>query len=72
MKPISLTAYTMTSCLGAGLGATRRALREGASGLAKLDFETVAGRRYLAVVAGLAPAALEQMPYRLRLVGRGA
>ena len=26
----------MTSCLGAGLGATRRALREGASGLAKL------------------------------------
>ena len=41
MKPIALSSYTMTSCLGAGLAATRRAMREGVSGLAPLDFETV-------------------------------
>ena len=62
MKPISLTAYTMTSCLGAGLGATRRALRDGASGLAKLDFETVTLDTYVGEIAGLddvrLPAAL--------------
>ena len=32
----------MTSCLGAGLAPTRRALRAGTSGLAKIAFETVA------------------------------
>jgi len=41
VKPISLTACTMTSCLGGGLAATRRALRAGTSGLAKIAFETV-------------------------------
>ena len=41
MKPILLSAYTMTSCLGAGLEPTRAALREGRGGLAPLRFETV-------------------------------
>lgn len=41
VKPIRLSAYTMTSCLGAGLDATRAALLAGASGLAPVRFETV-------------------------------
>ena len=41
MRPIPLTASTMTSCLGNGRDAARRALVEGTTGLAKLDFETV-------------------------------
>lgn len=53
MKPISLTAYTMTSCLGSGLASARRALREGASGLAKIDFETVALDTYVGEIGGV-------------------
>src|SRR5437763_11093295 len=53
LKPISLSAYTMTSCLGAGLDASRRALREGASGLAPLDFETVALDTYAGEIEGV-------------------
>ena len=53
MKPVSLSAYTMTSCLGPGLEATRRALRSGASGLAKLDFETATLDTFVGEIAGV-------------------
>jgi 3-oxoacyl-[acyl-carrier-protein] synthase-1 len=53
MKPISLCAYTMTSCLGAGLEASRRALREGRTGLAPLDFETVPLDTYAGEIEGV-------------------
>jgi 3-oxoacyl-[acyl-carrier-protein] synthase I len=53
MKLISLCAYTMTSCLGAGLEASRRALREGRTGLAPLDFETVALDTYAGEIEGI-------------------
>jgi 3-oxoacyl-[acyl-carrier-protein] synthase-1 len=43
----------MTSCLGEGLAATRRALREGASGLAKIDFETVTLDTWVGEIEGV-------------------
>ena len=43
----------MTSCLGSGLDAARRALREGTSGLAKLDFETVELDTYAGEIRGV-------------------
>src|SRR5437868_1604140 len=42
MQPVLLSAYTMTSCLGHGLEATRGALAVGESRLAPCAFETVA------------------------------
>ena len=42
MKPVILSAYTMSSGLGHGLEATRAAIAAGASGLAPCTFETVA------------------------------
>ena len=53
MNPVALPAYTMTSCLGAGLAATRRALREGATGLAPLRFETVALDTFAGEIQGV-------------------
>ena len=41
MTPLSLSAYTATTCLGMGLGAHRLALREQRSGLRPCTFETV-------------------------------
>ncbi|WP_296652622.1 beta-ketoacyl-[acyl-carrier-protein] synthase family protein [Paraburkholderia sp.] len=41
MKPLLLTHFTATSCLGRGLDATRAALRAGHGGLARCDFEDV-------------------------------
>ena len=41
MRPVLLPAYTMASCLGHGLEATRAAMRDGRSGLAPCRFETV-------------------------------
>src|SRR5258706_11096409 len=68
MKPVSLSAYTMTSCLGSGLEATRRALRSGASGLAKLDFETATLDTFVGEIEGvddvLLPGALAQFDCR--------
>ena len=43
----------MTSCLGGGLAATRRALRGGASGLAKIAFETVTLETCVGEIAGV-------------------
>jgi 3-oxoacyl-[acyl-carrier-protein] synthase-1 len=53
MRAIPLTAYTMTTCLGDGLGATRAALRSGRSGLAPLAFETVELATYAGAIAGI-------------------
>jgi 3-oxoacyl-[acyl-carrier-protein] synthase-1 len=41
MRPVLLSAYTMSSCLGRGLGPTRAAMRAGRSGLTPCRFETV-------------------------------
>ena len=68
MKPISLTACTMTSCLGGGLAATRRALRAGTSGLAKIAFETVNLETFVGEIPGVdetrMPPALSQFDCR--------
>src|SRR5688572_1037251 len=53
MKPIALSAYTMTTCLGRGLAPARAALASGASGLAPCRFETVALDTYVGEIAGL-------------------
>ncbi|HTH59492.1 MAG TPA: beta-ketoacyl-[acyl-carrier-protein] synthase family protein [Paraburkholderia sp.] len=39
MKPLTLTHFTATSCLGRGLDATLAALRDARGGLARCDFE---------------------------------
>jgi len=41
LKPISLSHYTATSCIGTGLSAMRRTLIEGRGGLTPCRFETV-------------------------------
>lgn len=41
MKPLLLSAYTATTCLGVGLDAHREAVRQGRSGLRPCHFETV-------------------------------
>jgi 3-oxoacyl-[acyl-carrier-protein] synthase-1 len=53
MRPVLLTAYTMSSCLGRGLAPTRAALRESRSGLAKCAFDTVALETYVGEIPGL-------------------
>ena len=53
----------MTSCLGAGLDATRCALHEGRSGLAPLAFETVDLPTHAGAIAGVDE---QQVPDRLR------
>jgi len=40
MKPLPISAFTVTSALGSGRAAHLRALRAGATGLRKLDFDT--------------------------------
>ncbi len=51
MRPVLLSAYTMTSCLGAGLAATRAAFRNAASGLAPCRFETVELETFVGEIA---------------------
>jgi 3-oxoacyl-[acyl-carrier-protein] synthase-1 len=53
MSPVLLSAYTMTSCLGAGLAPTRAALRAGTSGLAPCHFETVRLDTFVGEIAGV-------------------
>lgn len=53
MSPLTLTAYTATTCLGAGLAATRDALRSGRSGLALCDFESVDLPTWIGAVSGV-------------------
>ena len=53
MRPIVLSAYTQTSCLGNGLEAARRALHTGASGLAASRFEAADLQTYVGEIAGV-------------------
>jgi 3-oxoacyl-[acyl-carrier-protein] synthase-1 len=60
MRPVAITALTATSCLGAGLKATRAALRAERSGLRPCDFETAQLDTYIGRVAGLEESPLGQ------------
>lgn len=51
MTPLALTAYTLTTCLGRGLDATRQALRDERSALAPCAFETVTLDTWIGEVA---------------------
>ena len=61
MQPLSISAYTITSCLGAGVEPTVEALTEARGGLRPCDFETVDLDTWIGAVDGvddevLAPA----------------
>ncbi|HEY2819322.1 MAG TPA: beta-ketoacyl-[acyl-carrier-protein] synthase family protein [Casimicrobiaceae bacterium] len=58
MKPVVLSAYTMTSCLGRGLAPTRVAFRATSSGLAPCRFETVDLDTWVGEIAGLDDVAM--------------
>ncbi|ARU31064.1 beta-ketoacyl-[acyl-carrier-protein] synthase II [Sulfuriferula sp. AH1] len=53
MKPLLLSHFTTTSCIGRGLDQTLEALRAGRSGLARCAFETVDLDTFIGEVAGL-------------------
>jgi 3-oxoacyl-[acyl-carrier-protein] synthase-1 len=53
VKPLLLSAYTATTCLGVGLDAHRTALREDRSGLAPCSFETVDVPTWVGEVEGV-------------------
>jgi 3-oxoacyl-[acyl-carrier-protein] synthase-1 len=63
MMPLLLSAYTATSCLGAGLYATLEGLRAQRSGLTPCDFDTADLPTWIGTVPGLAgqrlPASLQ-------------
>jgi len=58
LKPLLLSRYTATSCIGTGLAATRAALAQGRSGLHPCDFETVDLDTWIGRVNGLEQAPL--------------
>ncbi len=53
MKPIPVTHFTATSCLGRGCAATLEALRQRRSGLTPCNFETVDVPTYAGEVAAV-------------------
>ena len=53
MTPLALSAYTLTTCLGRGIDATREALRAERSALAPCTFETVRLDTWIGEVAGV-------------------
>jgi 3-oxoacyl-[acyl-carrier-protein] synthase-1 len=68
LKPLLLSHFTATSCLGAGLAATLQALRAEASGLTHCDFDSVDLDTWIGKVDGLdqvsLPAGLEDYDCR--------
>ena len=68
MRPVLLSAYTMTSCLGRGLEPTRAAMRSRRTGLAPCRFETVDLDTYVGEITGVddvrLPAGLERFDCR--------
>jgi 3-oxoacyl-[acyl-carrier-protein] synthase I len=58
MRPLALSAFTATSCIGRGLEATQAALAAQRSGLGRCRFETVTLDTAVGEVAGLDAAAL--------------
>lgn len=63
MSPLQLSAYTLTTCLGQGLDATRQALKAGSSGLSPCAFETVKLDTWVGEVVGVDEV---QLPSALR------
>lgn len=53
MRPLALTAFTATSCLGRGLGATLASLEAARTGLAPCRFETVTLDTHVGEVPGV-------------------
>ena len=53
LSPIDLTAYTLTTCLGRGLQATRQALGSDRSGLARCQFENLELDTWIGEVTGV-------------------
>lgn len=51
--PLTLTSYTLTTCLGQGLQANRAALLEGRTGLMPCNFESVELDTWIGPVAGV-------------------
>ncbi len=74
MKPLALTAFTATSCLGRGLDATLTALAAGRTGLAPCAFETVRLDTWVGEVAGVdderLPPELEEFECRNNRLAR--
>lgn len=60
MKPILLSSFTATSCIGQGLDQTLNALRSKHSGLAKCGFETVDLDTFIGEVAGVDNVSIPQ------------
>lgn len=60
MKPLLLSHFTMTSCIGRGLDATLNAIREQRSGLAPCAFETVDLPTYVGEVKGVDSVLIRQ------------
>jgi len=58
VQPLTLTDYTLATCLGRGLQAHMQAVRDGRSGLKPCDFETVRLPTWIAEVAGVEDTAL--------------
>jgi 3-oxoacyl-[acyl-carrier-protein] synthase-1 len=53
MRAVAISAYTMTSCVGHGIEATRRALRDGSSGLAPCRFDDCDLETYVGEIDGV-------------------
>ncbi len=76
MSPFQLSAFTLTTCLGRGVDATREALRNERTGLSPCYFETAALDTWIGEVAGVdaqeLPVALKKYDCRNnRLVQMG-
>lgn len=63
MSPLQLSAYTLTTCLGRGLDATREALRSERTGLSPCRFETVELDTWIGEVDGVDA---QELPIALR------
>lgn len=59
MTPLTLSAYTLVTANGRGVGPISQSLREGRSGLRPCDFEDVALKTYIGRVAGLEDFSLD-------------
>ena len=68
MKPVLISVYTMTSCLGRGVAATRASFLSASSGLAPCTFETADLDTHVGEIGGLdavaIPAALKRFDCR--------
>ena len=60
MPPLTLSAYTLVTANGRGVGPVLQALRERRSGLKPCDFEDVMLKTYIGRVAGLEDFALDR------------